>query len=98
MSNYYSDDTALSKKEKLGQYLEAISTALDKINGVTISESWQCSESDDINLTLEELKGKITSIKELLTSYESFLIKTNNVYSDVSSEINASLSSYHGEM
>lgn len=98
MSNYYSDDTALSKKEKLSQYLEAIGTALDKINGVTVSDSWKCNESDDITSTLEELKEKIPTIKELLTSYERFLVKTNKAYSDVSYEINDALSSYRGKM
>lgn len=97
MSNYYSDDTALSKKEKLGKSLEAISTALDTINGITVSDTWKCNESETIHNTLEELKAKITTIKSVISSYEEFLVGTNKTYSDVAAEINASLSTFNKE-
>ena len=98
MSNYYNDDTAISKKEKLGQSLEAIASALDSINGVTISNSWICDESEDIDTTLEALKEKIITIKAVLVTYEEFLVGINTTYSDVTDDIVSTLSSYHDEM
>ncbi len=93
---YYSEDTN-TKKENLKQYLDNIKLALDSIQEITITDSWECDDNKDIHSDLTNLKDKIPSIKESCDSYVDFLHVTNTVYSDVAEDIHDSLRKYNGE-
>ena len=90
---FYSSETEAKKKE-LGTYFENIVGALDNINKIKTSDSWQCAEGTNLDTKFEELKGKISSIKETITSYENFLGIVKTTYEATSEEIDDAVSTY----
>lgn len=95
--NYYSDDTALTKKERLSSLFESIKGHLDNISAITVSDSWECDDSKTINSTLIALNDKIPQIKSVIKTYEDFLSGTNSTYTEVSEDVNTALASYEKE-
>ena len=93
---YYSSDTE-AKKQELAEHFEGISTALDKINEVVVADVWKCVNADDLDGKFEDLKAKIKTIKDAMTSYETFLDVAKKTYSDTSDEIDSVISSYVNE-
>ncbi len=89
----YSSETEQKKKE-LGTYFENIIGALDDINKIKTSDSWQCKEGTNLDTKFEELKGKISSIKETINSYEDFLGIVKTTYEATSEEIDDAVSTY----
>lgn len=90
---FYSSETEAKKKE-LGTYFENIASALDNINTIKTSDSWQCVEGTNLDSKFEELKSKISSIKETITSYETFLGIVKATYEATSDEIDDAVATY----
>ena len=91
---FYSDDIIKNKKVKLNGYFENITTSLDAINEINVSDNWKCIKGNELNTTFNDLKDKINSIKNALASYESFLVSTDSTYREISGNINDALSNY----
>ena len=92
----YSSETE-AKKQELGTYFDNITNALDKINEICTSDSWQCMNGTDLDTKFETLKEKIPAIKTALVSYEDFFGVVKNTYGDASSEIDSAISTYVNE-
>ena len=93
---YYSSETE-AKRRELGTYFDNIINALDAVNVIKTSDSWQCVEGSNLDSKYEELKEKIPKIKETILSYESFLGIVNSTYDETSSEIDDAVSTYVSE-
>ena len=85
---------ALAQKKALSDYFDTIKASLDEIAKVSVSDTWQCSEADNLNTKLVELQGMISSIKNALTSYDDFFGLANTSYESASNEIEDAVSTY----
>ena len=91
---YYGGSTNTTKKEELAGYIEKITSSLNDINNIDISDKWTCDEGTKFNTKFTELKSKINSIVTTLDSYKNFLGLANTTYTNVSDDIHDALSSY----
>ena len=97
MSSYYSDETSTDKKQRLSEYMGNIKNALDIINEISINGVWTYKNGDSLSDDLDALKSKISSIKNSLNDYISFLDLVNSEYGETSDDINGAVSSYLGK-
>ena len=93
---YYSSDSK-AKRTQLATYFENITKALEKINEIVTSESWQCVNATDFDSKFDIMKEKIPSINNTLTSYETFLGVVESTYNDASEEIDSAITTYVNE-
>ena len=85
---------ALAQKKALSDYFDKITASLDEIAKVSVSDSWDCTEADNLNTKLVELQSKISSIKSAIVSYEDLFELANATYETLSGDIDSAISTY----
>ncbi len=88
------DTDAVAQKRALVEYFDKISASLDEIGKVSVSDSWDCTEADNLNTKLVDLQGMISSIKSGLNSYLDLFGLANSTYSGLNSDIISAISNY----